>query len=266
MILLQISRKDDCWLDKVSISIVTYNNADKISNLLNSIIKNTKGVTYKIYVIDNCSSDNTIEIIKENFPTVNIFQLPENVGFGEGHNQVLNVIDSQYHAIVNPDIIINSDAISDLVNYLDTVPDVVMITPRIFNSDGTEQYLPKKRPTLRYLISGRLKFIKYFLKLRNEYTMQDYNIQEPIDVDFSTGCFSIIRTDVFQRIKGFDNRFFMYFEDVDLTLRAKKYGRVIFYPKISVVHGWERSSAKNVKYLLIHIKSMIEFFCKWRNK
>ena len=221
-------------MDKVSISIVTYNNADKICDLLHSIIQYTKRVSYKIYVVDNCSSDNTIETIKDNFPSVHVLQLEKNVGFGEGHNQLLNVIDSQYHAIMNPDIIINADAISDLVNYLDTVSDVVMVTPRIINTDGTEQYLPKKKPTLRYLISGRLKFSKYFLKLRNEYTMQDYAAEEPIDVD--------------------------------LTLRAKEYGRIIFNPKISAVHGWERSSAKNIKFLLIHINSMIKFFWKWKNK
>jgi GT2 family glycosyltransferase len=141
-----------------------------------------------------------------------------------------------------------------------------MVTPKILNLDGTEQYLPKKKPTIRYLIAGRLKFSKYFLKMRNEYTMQDYVMKEPVDIDFSTGCFSIIRTDVFKEIKGFDNRFFMYFEDVDLTLRAKRYGRIIFNPKIYATHGWERSSAKKLKFLLIHINSMIKFFWKWKNK
>lgn len=255
--------KGDSGLSNVSIGVVTYNSRAVISELLDSIIQNTHLVPYKIYVVDNHSSDGTVEYIKHHYTNVMVIALPNNGGFGYGHNQLLGVINSDYHVIINPDIVLKSDAISDLAEYLDTHPDVVMITPRIENADGSEQSLPKRKPTLKYLISGRLKGER-FRRLRDEYTMKGNLNQVPFDIEFSTGCFSMIRTDIFKKVHGFDERYFMYMEDADLTLQVRQFGRVVFDPSESVVHKWERASAKHLKFLLTHIESMLKFFWKWK--
>lgn len=252
-------------MDSVSIGIVTYNNQDKICDLLDSIYKYTNNVCFKVYIVDNASSDRTIELVKKYYPDVIVLPMNKNLGFGAGHNKVLPLLNSDYHMIVNPDIRLHSNAIGDLSKYLDDNQDVVLVTPKILNEDGTEQHLPKKRPQIRYLFAGRLtRYNKYFFNLRKQYTLENKLIDKQIEVDFATGCFSMIRTDIFKKINGFDDRFFMYLEDADLTLRAKQYGRIIFNPEISVVHGWERSSSKNIKFLLIHINSMRKFMWKWR--
>ena len=133
----------------MSIAVVTYNSADEISCFLKSVIANTEKIEYKITVIDNCSQDNTVELVKREFPDVDIIVTDENRGFGAGHNKMLGV-NSKYHAILNPDITLNGDTLSGLVDYLEKNPEVALVTPKILNPDGTQQYLPKRKPTARY--------------------------------------------------------------------------------------------------------------------
>lgn len=245
---------------KLSISIVTYNSADKVGDTISTIIKYTKGITYTLYVSDNNSSDTTKEIVLHQAPNTVFIQNNDNIGFGKAHNKVIPLIDSKYHAIVNPDIVLENDVLSEICEYMDSHPDAVMVTPKILYPDKTEQKLPKRKPRIKYLLSRRLPFMS---KLNTEYTRANEEFKEPTEIDFCTGCFIVIRTDVFKEIGGFDEDFFMYFEDAALTLSAQKYGKTILLPSSSVIHLWERSSAKSLKYLLIHIKSAFKFIKKY---
>lgn len=149
-----------------------------------------------------------MEIVKDKYKDVKLLQMDKNSGFGYAHNQVLDMIDSDYHVIVNPDIKFKDNVIKDLVEYLENNRDVVMVTPKILNEDGTEQYLPKLNPKIRYLFGGRFeKFGGVFSKWRSEYTMKDKTISEPTEIEFCTGCFMVIRTDVLKKLNGFDDRF-----------------------------------------------------------
>ncbi len=247
--------------DTVSIGIVTYNNQEKIKNAVSSIKQHTKKVDYKLYVFDNGSKDATkSEVLNADKNTVFI-ENGKNLGFGKAHNLAIPIINSKYHAIVNPDIILNSDALSETVEYMEDNPDVVLAVPKIVFPDGTEQKLPKLKPKFIYLLARRTPFFKAKAK---EYIMENVEITKPLEIDQCTGCFMVIRTDVFKKLNGFDERFFMYMEDADLTLRAKQYGKTMLLPHISVIHEWERSSSKSLKYLMIHISSMIKFL--WKHK
>jgi len=249
----------------LSIGVVTYNSSNVIEKLLNSIYDNTSGITFEVIIIDNNSPDNTVELIREKFPQARVLMQEDNKGYGYGHNQAIKVIDSRYHLIVNPDIKFESNVLKELVDYMDSHEDIFMVTPKILNEDGTEQFLPKRKPTLRYLVSGRYENrAKIFADIRAEYTRKNEHITEPIDIEFCTGCFMFVRTEIFRKVGGFDDRFFMYFEDVDLALRVAKLGRVVFNPTLYVTHVWERASGKHLKYFMIEIVSMFKFFLKRR--
>ena len=251
-------------MKKISVCIVTHNNENNILSVLDSIYKYSKNFVLNTFIVDNHSLDNTVSLVKSNFPQVDIIALNENNGFGYGHNQVLEKINSDYHVILNPDITFNVNIFDILSSYLETNLDVAMVTPNILNDDGSTQYLPKCEPKIKYLVSGRLeRFGGVFKNWRDEYTFKNKIISEPTEIDFCSGCFIMIRTSIFKRLNGFDDRFFMYFEDVDLTKRAKKYGKTIFYPSVSAIHSWARSSSSHFKYLCIHINSMIKYFYKW---
>lgn len=241
----------------VSASIVTYNDRERVKTACDSLLENTKRYGIKLYIFDNASSDGTPESLA-GLP-LEIRRNSKNLGFGAAHNKALSEELGKYHFVVNPDIILSSDVISDMVDFFEANPDVVMACPKILNSDGSEQKLPKHRPTFKRLFLGRLSG-----KIRNDYIWAERELAAPTDIDFCTGCFFCIRSEVFKALGGFDQRFFMYLEDADLTLRAKQYGRVVINPNISVTHIWERESAKSIKYLAIHIISSFKFLWKWR--
>lgn len=252
-------------MKKISICIVTYNNENNILSVLECIYKYSENFIVETFVVDENSSDRTVDLIKNNFPQVNLIVLPQNKGFGYGHNQVLDRLDSDFHVILNPDITFNSNIFDGLSKYLQDNPNVSIVSPIILNVDGSVQDLPRRIPKIKYLISGRLERFGGLFKIwRDEYTCRGKIFKEPTEVDFCSGCFIMIRTEIFKKLRGFDERFFMYFEDADLTRRAKAYGKTILNPDFFATHVWERTSSKKLKYLYIHIASMVKYFKKWR--
>ena len=250
----------------------------------------------------------------ENIDPSTLFCLEDqNLGYGRGHNEVIPYLKSTYHMIVNPDITFDSGLVSRMVDYMDQHPDIVMLSPRVFFPDGTEQHLPHRRPTVRYLLGGPFEHVSErfaawrdrqiekhlrvidppdsedgtqkpkpgfhpfrkmavgmlsrmdlpFKKWRDEYTLRNENISEPIHVEFATGCFMMIRTHTLYQMKGFDPRYFLYQEDSDITLKALNYGHVVYHPDMHVTHAWSRADAKSLRLRLVHVYSTLQFFWKW---
>lgn len=248
----------------ITASIVTYNNFDKAVNAVASLKQYTKKYPLKLYVFDNASK-NVDLYIKRNADV--FIKNSKNIGFGAAHNKISEHTIGKYHAVINPDITVSEDVLSTLADILEANPDICMITPKILNTNGTEQKLPKKNPSAKYIFAGRLALLGgIFKKIRNEYILADENLTDLTDIDFCTGCFFMIRSDVFKMLGGFDENYFMYLEDADLTRRAKKYGRVVYCPFTSVTHIWERGSAKNIKLLFIHLNSYFKYRKKWKNE
>lgn len=247
----------------VSGCIVTFNNIRTIGAAISSLLECTKGVPFSLTVVDNGSTDGTVEFIKENYPEVEIRISEKNVGFGEGHNSVLSSLNSDYHAIINPDIIIRDDVIAKMAAYLDENPDVGMLSPQIRFPDGRPQILGKRSPTPSYLIASRLRGEGNPRKALCEYAMLDCDMTKPTDIQNATGCFMFIRTGLFKQLGGFDRRYFMYFEDCDLTREVCRVSRCVYYPSAVVYHEWGRESKKNNKLKLIQLSSMFKYFGKW---
>lgn len=250
----------------VSISVVTYNSGRHIGGLLSSLIEHTKGVDYHIYVVDNGSTDNTLEIIQQKeYNQVTLIKNEKNLGYGSGHNKAIEVSQSQYHLIINPDVKINEDVVSKLVGYLDDNQDIGLVTPKILHPDGQLQVLPKKDPKFIYLLARRIN-LPFLRKFRHEYEMLDKDADSTFDIEFSTGAFMFLRKTLLKKVGGFDERYFMYFEDADLTREIRQYARVVYNPDYVVYHEWERGGSKQLKLLLIQIGSMIKYLKKWKKK
>lgn len=245
---------------KITGCIVTYNNIKVIEACIDSVLKTTKDMDFKLFVVDNGSTDGTKELIRRKYKEVVLLAGKKNLGFGRANNAVLNRIDSDFHVIINPDIFLSENTIRILCEYMESHDDVVMATPKILNEDGSEQFLPKYCPTFRYVIVSKFKPFKY---LRKQYTRENEKLSLPTEIEFSTGCFSVIKTDVFKKLGGFDRRFFMYCEDADLSRRARECGRIIYYPNAAVTHRWGRDNIKNIKGVFRFINSLTKYFLKW---
>ncbi|MDY5934618.1 MAG: glycosyltransferase family 2 protein, partial [Oscillospiraceae bacterium] len=230
---------------------------------LETLFGETKDIDFKLYVLDNGSSDGTPEFIEKNYPDVTVIRSGKNVGFGAGHNIIINQVESKYHAVINPDIVLTQNAVKKMADYMDENPDIGLLSPRICFPDGRDQILGKRNPHLKYLVASRLRGDEPS-KLLKEYAMLDCDLSKPTEIENATGCFMFIRTDVLKSIGGFDDGFFMYFEDADLARRINEISKCVYYPDAVVNHVWGRDSKRNFKLMLVHINSMLRYFRKWK--
>lgn len=247
----------------VTVSIVNYNDYTRTREAIRSLLDYTENIKYKIYVIDNASSDGSAERIASEFPMISVIFCDRNLGYGAANNLVIPKIDSNYHLVMNPDIVFRDNAIGELFEFMQENPDVGICCPAMYYLDGRPQPLPKRNPKFVYLVANRLPGYR-LEKYRREYRMLDCDLGGPTDVEFVTGSFMFMRTDLFKEAGGFDERYFMYFEDADLTREIAKRARAVYVPDVGVLHGYKRISAKRPRYFLIHVSSMFKYFFKWR--
>lgn len=243
----------------ISGSIVVYNKPDDAYKTVESV--KTFAGDMDLYIIDNASRENIGRMLEEHFDA-NYINMGYNAGFGKAHNRVLDKINSKYHFVINPDILINRDTVNSLCRFMDENPDVSIACPKVLHPDGSIQYIAKKKPGFLSLISRRIHF-KFLQKIEDDYLMKDADQDRRFPVDFCTGCFFVIRTDVMKKIGGFDEDYFLYFEDADITMKAKQYGQAYYAPSASVVHFWHRETASSKRQFLIQLKSMFIYFRKW---
>ncbi len=241
----------------LSITIVSYHNEDDVKNAVESIEKWTPvEISKRIYVVDNAGDDMS-------FPYDDVTYLPTgaNLGFGGGHNYVMDKLDSKFHAIVNPDIILKEDAFSKLLAFMEDAS-IGMCVPRLEDEEG--QLLSVYRRELTVWDMFLRMFLKDAFKKRQAYhTMQEMDYTKAFEVPFAQGSFLLIRTELFQKLQGFDERFFLYMEDADLCKRVNEVSKLMYCPDAAVVHKWERGSHKSGKLFKLHLQSMFRYFCKW---
>jgi len=244
--------------------IVTYNSERHIENVLSSLLHSTIAHLMEITVVDNASTDGTQTLVEKKYPNVRLIKLSQNIGFGLGHNKALPYLNAPYHLIVNPDITFEPDVLERIIAFMDNSEDVALLTPRVLHPDGSEQYLPKELPSIHFLLGGYLERLgRPFTTWRSQYSWRDKGSVDPTELFFATGCFMLARANAFRAVGGFDPRYFLYMEDADLTREMKAHGLTLYHPGFSVTHVWARDSAHSPQSTLLHVKSMMQYFCKW---
>lgn len=187
-----------------------------------------------------------------------------NVGFGHAHNQLLST-ESEYHLIFNPDIELDVDALKIAMQFMDTHPECGLLTPYATWDNGVVQRLCKRYPTVFDLLLRGFApccIKKLFHKRLAHYEMADVINEQDVywDPPIVSGCFMLFKTEVWKQLGGFDPRFFLYFEDFDLSLRAGDITRVAYVPSVKLVHHGGHASRKGWKHIKMFIRSMITFF------
>lgn len=253
----------------LSVCIVAYHNYDDIKEVIKTLEEYTdKSISKTIYIVDNSSNDLNKDVFIDylnNYRDIEYIDNRCNLGFGKANNQVLDLINSRYHAIVNPDILFVEDAFKGIIDYLDQNNDVGMVIPDIRDEEGNRQLVYRNELNV-FDVFNRF-FLKNLFKHRAyKHTLQDKDYTKPFEVPFGQGSFLVIRTDLFKELNGFDDRFFMYCEDADLCKRVNQISKLMYYPNARVIHKWEKGSHKSKKLFKYHIQSMKYYFDKWGYK
>lgn len=246
----------------LSITIVVYKNEEDVKKAVCSILEHTAAdIQKKIYLVDNSPGETSLEGFFQSCPEVIYEKTGSNLGFGGGHNYVLEKLDSRYHAIVNPDILLTEDSFRILMDFMEE-QQAGMAVPRLLDEKGQLQAVYRQEVTV--LDMGIRMFLSRFFKKRQaRHTMQDQDYTKPFPVPFAQGSFLLIRTELFVQLGGFDSRYFMYMEDADLCKRVNQCSSLYYCPDTAVIHKWERGSHKDRELLKHHLVSMFRYFRKW---
>jgi len=258
----------------LTISIVTYNSERVIGKTLKSIIEHLPDDLFdKLFLVDNQSRDLTASILSQyadEQKRIVLIKSAHNLGYGGGHNLAIRAADSQYHVICNPDIILHDDVFTSLASFMDQNREIGIVCPKFQYIDGRLQPLNRRYPTvfdlfLRRFLSRPIKPL--FQKRLNYYEMLDIGYENICDVPFVSGAFMFCRTAALKQVNRFDERYFLYFEDADLSRKFQRKGyRTVYYPYTKVTHGYERAAHKEWHMMIIFIKSAIRYFNKWGYK
>ena len=250
---------------KVSFSIVLYEQAAKeITAVIDSLLL-YKG-EMRIFLIDNSSTDK-LACLSDIAKCIEYHYTGKNIGFGKAHNTAFALAEnwgSKYHFFVNPDICYSKDVVAPMTEYMEKNHSIGQMMPRILFPDGRDQYLPKLTYSPSMLFWRKMKHPRRIHERRMQiFEMRGMENDRIYDVACVSGCFAVARTDLLNTIGGFDDRFFLYFEDTDLSRRIHEIARTVYFPMVSVYHTYARGAQKSPKLFLIFISSLIKYFNKW---
>ena len=235
-----------------------------IRRAIESLLSSSPGI--ELHVVDN-SQTQALGSSLHDLPVMYHFS-GRNLGYGRGHNKAIYECSaSKYHVVINPDIVIAPTAIDTLISFMDDNPDIGMACPRVLNADGTIQHLNKRYPTILDLFVRRFVpgfMASFFEKRLDRYEMRDKNDDSVYDVEAMTGAFMFCRMDVLRKSGGFDPRYFLYFEDFDLSRKFQMLGyRTVYNPYATVTHYWGRAAHKSLRMAFVFIVNMFRYFNKW---
>lgn len=250
----------------VSIVIVNYRVKFFLEQTIRSALEALRHLEGEIIVIDNNSGDDSIPFLKQRFPNVIYIENTENVGFARANNQGFEIAKGKYTLILNPDTIIGERTILDCIDWYESHPDCGGIG--VMMSDGNGVFLPESKrsfptPWVSFCkifgLSALFPYSPHFAKYHLRYLSKE----EPHKIDILAGAFIFVRTDILRKCHGFDNDFFMYGEDIDLSYRFTKAGYQNYYLPTPIIHYKGESTKKDsMKYVKVFYEAMLIFYRK----
>ena len=254
---------------RVSASMVIYNtDMGEVLHCIECLLRN--GI-YDIWVVDNSPKATDIYGIVGAKPMLAKGRLRyihrgDNPGYGAAHNCAIREAEAEgfeAHLAVNTDIVFEPGVVGRLVEQFECDSEIGQISPRIISPDGTQQYAQRLLPT-PYDVFGRRFLPRKMMAGRNRrYMLTERDDAQVADIPYHQGSFMLFRMEALREVGGFDERYFMYPEDIDITRRIHSKYKTIYYPGVSVVHDHRASSYRSMKMLWVHCRNMIKYFNKW---
>ncbi|MFT4171271.1 MAG: glycosyltransferase family 2 protein [Rhodocyclaceae bacterium] len=226
----------------------------------------------RLVIVDNGGAAQAVDRLRlcRDFPGHVWLSGQGNIGFGAGHNLALRSSGARYALVLNPDVWMDDDSLVEAIEFMERNVNCALLSPGVCEGDGARQYLCKRYPSvfdlfLRGLAPGWLR--RRFHRRLARYEMRDL-IGEHIvwDPPLVSGCFMLFRAGVFERIGGFDERFFLYFEDFDISLRTSRQNRIAYVPQVRIMHYGGQAARKGWRHIGLFMRSAALFFRIHRRK
>lgn len=248
---------------ELSFIIVNYNVTDYLRNCLASIERFATGVYYETIVIDNASPDTSWKGLMSEFPSVKFVESPTNDGFSKGNNKAVKWAKGEFLFFLNPDTELTDSYLPELLNFAKETKHFGALGLRMHNADG--EFLPESKRSVPNIVSS---FEKLFTSFRSNPQKSYYRCDIPLksiaEVQILTGANLLMRKSVYEKIGGFDERYFMYGEDIDLCFTLLKCGyKNYYYGKHSILHHKGKSTKKDSAYLKRFYDAMQIFVDKY---
>lgn len=255
----QISQKD------IAVIIVSWNVRDILLNNLEALSK-SRGVSFEIVVVDNHSKDGTVDVLRSDFPEVKIIANSENHGFSKACNQGIDASHARHILLLNPDMLVESDALAKTVAYLDAHPDVAVVSGKLLNKHGKPIYHFRRFPTIGDQLAVMFKLGKLFPKLLHRYHAVDLDPNYEQQVDTVRGSYFAINRTALESIGKLDERYFIWFEEVDYCKRVQSHKMKVMYVPSITAHDLVGQSFKQRHFFWKQsrfLRSMLAYFEKW---
>jgi GT2 family glycosyltransferase len=237
---------------KLSIIIVNWNTQKLLVECIDSVYASAPKTNFDIWVVDNASTDGSPDLIRERYPEVKLIQNRENIGFARANNQAYQQCEGKYILLLNPDTVVEPNAIEDLVRFLDETPNAGMVGSRLLNPDRTLQVSAFPLPTLSKEF-WRMFHLDNIVPYAN-YPMKKWDLDSAREVDSLLGACMLIRREALGNSGLFDEVYFIYSEEVDLCTQLKKDGWKLYWlPSAVVVHYGAQSTQQVAEEMFLRL-------------
>lgn len=248
----------------ITASIVLFNeDLKELTNTINCFL-NTP-LKKKLFLVDNSYDKKGNNIFKHN--EIEYIAVGKNIGFGAGHNIILNHIkeNSKHHLVLNPDVTFKPSVIPNLIKKLNRHEIVSVIAPKVLFPNGKYQDSCRRYPSIQELLARRFSFLEPLFKSTiSKGNYRDRDLKSSFYAEYITGCFHLYKTEDFVILNGFDERYFLYMEDVDICKKIDALGKKkLYYPKEEIIHILKQGSSKSINLFFRHTSSAIKYFLKW---
>lgn len=253
----------------LSVITVTWNSGELIGKQIESVKNGCKNISFEEIIVDNASTDKTVELIEQNFPEVKLLKNNKNTGFAFPNNQAARLARGEFLLFLNPDMLVEEGSLDKMVDWMRSHPAVGLASCKLVDQYGklNKSALPRRFPTIWDQLAIIFKLPHLFPRIIDKYLFKDFNPDLEQEVDSVRGSFIIMRREVYEKLGwAFDPRYFIWFEDVDLCREVKKMGlKVVYTPIISCV-DYIGQSFKKANFFWKQkqfVASMVKYFWKW---
>lgn len=250
----------------VSLVIVNWNTRDILRDCLRSVYEQTRDVGFEVIVVDNASSDGSVEMVRAEFPQIVLISNQENKGFAAANNQGMAIARGRYVLLLNSDTVVLDGAIDKTVAFADQRPEAAVVGCKVLNPNRTLQPTCFMFPSLLNMVLSATYLYKVFPASRffGRERMTWWNRADERQVDVVTGCFMLVRREAIEQVGVMDERYFMYAEEADWCYRFKQGGwQNLFFPDAAIIHlGGQSSQQVRVQSLVQLRRAVLQFIEK----